>query len=232
MSLRTLILTLMLSCPSADAVAGAWPRPKGETFVSVGQQVSTGARTLIAATQDVRTWSSLYAEYGLTDRLTLGLDAGTGRGEEDRVGQALVFARLPVWSPGNHRFAADAGLGTLNSESEDRQTRYRAGLAWGWGFTAPRDGGWLGIEAAAELREPAAEVAAKADFTAGFRPSERWMWIAQIQTGYYPDSGAIARFAPSVVRRISKRAQLQLGGLAEIAGDDALGLSAALWLTF
>ena len=36
------------------AEAGAWPRPKGETFVSFGQQLSTGATTLLAATADIR----------------------------------------------------------------------------------------------------------------------------------------------------------------------------------
>jgi hypothetical protein len=230
--MRAILLALALALPAAEAVAGAWPRPKGETFLSFGQQVSTGARTLIAATQDIRSWSSVYAEYGLTDRLTIGLDAGTGNGGDDRVGAALVFARLPVWSPAEHRVAVDFGLGTLDSDAQGRQTRFRLGLAWGRGFESRRGGGWLGMESSLELREPAGDIAVKADFTAGLKPNDRWMLIAQAQTGYYPDAGGIVRLVPSVVRRLGARSHLQLGASAEVAGDDALGLTAAVWFTF
>ena len=216
--MRALLIALALVLPAAEAGAGAWPRPKGETFLSFSQQVSTGARTLIDATQDIRSYASVYAEYGLTDRLTIGLDAGTGAGEDDRVGAALVFARLPVWSPGAHRVAIDFGIGTLQSEAQGRQTRFRPGLAWGRGFESRWGGGWLGMESSLELREPSGDVAVKADFTAGLKPNDRWMLIAQAQTGYYPDAGGIVRLAPSVVRRLGPRSHLQLGALAEVAG--------------
>jgi hypothetical protein len=230
--MRAILLALALALPAGEAAAGAWPRPRGETFLSFGQQVSTGARTLIAATQDIRSWTSVYAEYGLTDRLTIGLDAGTGLGQDERVGAALAFVRLPVWSPGEHRVAVDFGLGTLDSDAEGRQTRYRFGLAWGRGFEGRRGGGWLGMESSLELREPAGNFAVKADFTAGFKPNDRWMLIAQAQTGYYPDAGGIVRLVPSVVRRLGERSHLQLGAMAEMAGDDALGATAAVWFTF
>ena len=231
---RSLAAALALALASAGAAeAGAWPRQKGETFVSLGQQVSTGAPTLISATTDIRSWSSLYAEYGLTDRLTLGLDAGIGQGQDERVETGLVFARLPVWSPGEHRVAIDFGLGTLAETDAVRQTRLRAGLAWGRGIAEGRHGGgWLGMESSLELREPANEVALKADFTAGWKPNDRWMAIAQVQTGYYPDAGGIVRLAPSVVRRMSERSHLQLGATAEILGEHALGLSGAVWFSF
>ena len=175
------VLAIALVLP-AGAQAGAWPRPKGETFLSFGQELSTGATTLIGAVTDIRSWSSVYAEYGLTDRLTIGLDAG---------------------------------------------------LAWGRGIAEGRHGGgWLGMESSAELREPAGEVALKADFTAGWKPNERWMVIGQVQTGYYPVDGGIVRLAPSVVRRISPHSHLQLGATAEVVGEGALGLTGAVWFSF
>ena len=73
---------LLLALAGTEAAAGAWPRPKGETFVSIATRQTTGARTLIAAVQDIRSYSSVYIEHGLTDRLTIGLDAGMGRGSE------------------------------------------------------------------------------------------------------------------------------------------------------
>ena len=225
-------LALALVLP-AGAQAGAWPRPKGETFLSFGQELSTGATTLLGAVTDIRSWSSVYAEYGLTDRLTIGLDAGRGQGEDERVETALVFARLPVWSPGEHRVAVDLGVGTLAETDATRQTRLRLGLAWGRGIAEGRHGGgWLGMESSAELREPAGEVALKADFTAGWKPNERWMVIGQVQTGYYPVDGGIVRLAPSVVRRISPHSHLQLGATAEVVGEGALGLSGAVWFSF
>ena len=232
LAVRLLAVVLSLALP-AEAAAGAWPRPKGETFLSFGQQLSTGATTLLAATADIRSWSALYAEYGLTERLTVGLDAGLGQGRDERVQAVLAFARLPVWSPGDHRVAVDLGLGTLAATDEDRQTRLRAGLSWGLGIAEGRHGGgWLGMESSAELREPAGEVALKADFTAGWKPNDRWMVIGQVQTGYYPDVGGIVRIAPSVVRRTSARSHLQLGATAEVVGERALGLSAAVWFSF
>lgn len=225
-------LVLALALPVV-AQAGAWPRPKGETFLSFGQQLSTGATTLFGAATDIRSWSSVYAEYGLTDRLTVGLDAGLGQGQDERIEAVLAFARLPVWSPGEHRVAVDFGLGTVAETDAVRQTRLRLGLAWGRGFAEGRwGGGWLGMESSAELREPAGEVAVKADFTAGWKPNDRWMVIGQVQTGYYPAAGGIVRLAPSVVRRLSARSHLQLGVTAEVVGERALGLSGAVWLSF
>jgi hypothetical protein len=237
-SARVLAAALvLLAGGAATADAGAWPRERGEAFLSFGQQASTGATTLLGAVADIRSWSSVYAEYGLSERLTVGLDAGLGQGQDQRVEAVLAFARLPVWSPGAHRVAADLGVGTIAITDEERQTRLRLGLAWGRGIGEgtrrwTRAGGWLGIDASAELRQPAGEVALKADFTAGLKPGERWMMIAQVQTGHYPDTGGIVRLAPSVVRRISEQSQLQLGMTAELVGEPALGMSGAIWFSF
>lgn len=230
--MRTLIAGLMIALVATEAAAGAWPRPKGETFVSVASRWSTGARTLIAAVQDIQSYNSIYAEHGLTDRWTVGLDAGQGRGPDEVVNAALVFARLPVWSPGENKVAADFGVGLLDDGVDGPQTRLRPGLAWGRGFESRWGGGWLGIEASYEYRLPNGDTAAKADFTAGLKPNDRWMGILQVQTGAYPDSDPIVRLAPSVVRKLGKRSHLQVGGLAPIAGDDAYGAMVALWFSF
>lgn len=226
-------LALVALAFPVTAEAGAWPRAPGEVFLSFGQQASTGATTLLGAVTDLRSWTSLYAEYGLSERLTVGFDGGVGLGRDARIEAALVFARLPVWSPGAHLVAVDLGVGTVAETDVARQTRLRLGVAWGRGIAeGRRGGGWLGMEGAAELREPAGEIAVKADFTAGWKPSERWMVIGQVQTGAYPDVGAIVRLAPSVVRKVSARSHLQLGATAEVVGERALGLSGAVWFSF
>jgi len=230
--MRMLTAGLMLALAATQASAGAWPRPKGETFVSVATRQSTGARTLIAAVQDIRSYNSIYVEHGVTDRLTVGLDAGQGRGPDEQVDAALVFARLPVWSPGEHKVAADLGVGLLEDAVDGTQTRIRPGLAWGRGFESRWGGGWLGMEASYEYRLPSGDSAIKADFTAGLKPNDRWMGILQLQTGVFPDSEPIARLAPSVVRRLGARSHVQIGALAPLAGDNAYGAMLALWFTF
>ena len=204
--MRMPIAAVLFALAATEAAAGAWPRPKGETFVSIATRQSTGARTLIGAVQDLHNYTSVYAEYGLTERLTLGLDAGHGSGPDEAVDAALVFARLPVWSPGEHKVAADLGFGLLADGVEPTQTRIRPGLAWGRGFESRWGGGWLGMEASYEIRLPSGEHAAKADFTAGLKPKEGWMGILQLQAGAYTDAEApILRLAPSVVRQVGRR---------------------------
>ena len=232
-ALGPVIAAALLAFAATEATAGAWPRPKGETFVSVATRQSTGARTLIGAVQDVHSYNSVYAEYGLTDRLTVGLDAGQGRGPDDAVNAALVFARVPVWSPGRHKVAADSGLGLLADGVEPTQTRLRPGLAWGRGFESRWGGGWIGMEASYELRLPSGGHATKTDFTAGLKPTESWMAMLQLQAGDYPGAEApIVRLAPAVVRKLGRRTHLQVGAIAPVSGDDPHGALLSPWLTF
>lgn len=232
--MRALVAGLLIALAAGEAQAGAWPRPKGETFVSVTRQQTTGARTLIEGLNDLQSWSSLYAEHGLTSRFTLGLIAGTGSGpgRYDGATEALVFLRMPVWSPGQHRFAAEIGIGTLDAEWQGRERRLRPGLSWGRGFASRWGDGWMGIESSAEFRQPSGDTVLKADVTAGLKPNDDWMWIAQVQSGRFPGNAPIVRFAPSIVRRLGGRMHLQVGGVAPIAGDDAFGATVSLWLTF
>ena len=108
----------------------------------------------------------------------------------------------------------------------------RPGLSWGRGFESAGGGGWLGVESSVELRLPSGDTAVKADFTAGLKPTEAWMLIAQVQTGLYPDADPIVRLAPSVVRRLGDTTHAQLGLIGGVVGDDAVGVKLALWFSF
>jgi hypothetical protein len=231
--MRASLAGLMLLLAAPQAAAGAWPREQGETFLSFAYTLTTGARTLLAAMQDIRSYGSIYAEHGLTPRLTVGLDAGYGLGEDATVGAALAFARLPVWTlDGGHRVAAELGLGLLDDDTDGRQVRIRPGLAWGRGFESRRGGGWLGLDAWAELRLPSGDVALKADATAGLKPNDDWMLIMQVQAGRYPDDGPLVRLAPSAVRRLGPTTHVQLGLIGSVVGDDAMGVKLAAWFSF
>lgn len=72
----------------------------------------------------------------------------------------------------------------------------------------------------------------KADFTAGIRPGERTMLIAQLQTGRYPEADPVIRFAPSYVRAIGENRHVQLGLDTALSGDDSHGIKLATWWSF
>lgn len=236
--MRTLVTTLfvaaslLLGLGPGTAVAGAWPRPKGETFVSLAARYSTGARTLISALQDIQSYNSIYAEYGLTEKLTIGLDAGWGAGPGQSVTGALVFGRIPVWAPGEQKVAVDLGFGYLDATDTGQELRIRPGLSWGRGFESRWGGGWLGMESSVEFRTPSGNTAVKVDFTAGLKPTERWMTILQVQTGAYPDAVPLARLAPSVVRKLGPHSHLQVGAQLPLYGDNAYGVMLGMWFTF
>jgi hypothetical protein len=227
------MLTFAALVPPQSSLAGAWPREKGKTFVSVSQTMTTGARTALEAVQDVRSYTALYAEYGLTEKTTLGFDAGLAQGNQDHASSWLALVRRPVWtSEGGHRFAVDLGLGQLDEPEWGRQLRVRPGLAWGKGFESRWGGGWLGLEASAAYRVKSQDFGLKADFTAGIRPRDRWMLIFQVQSSRTAGDDPIVRIVPSVVRRFGDHVHLQLGFIGSVAGDDAMGVKFGTWLDF
>ena len=82
----------------ATAAASAWPQEKGSGFASAAVHLSWP--------QDIRTWQStdptgrydaLYFEYGLTDRLTAGLDLG--RRDEGKVVVGDMFVNIVAHHP-------------------------------------------------------------------------------------------------------------------------------------
>ncbi|WP_424927013.1 hypothetical protein [Amaricoccus tamworthensis] len=231
MRLVSALLLLMLTLP-AMATAGAWPREHRSAFVSLSTNFSTAARSLDGMLVDLRNVTSLYAEYGLTPKLTVGAEASKGSGDSEEGAVGLVFARYPIWtSEGGHRFAAGFGIGLREETDFPTQWRFRPGLAWGYGFESRWGGGWLGVDASYERRIPSNTYVIKADFTAGIRPRDRWMAIFQVQSSR-EDAGTIVKLAPSVVREISERTSLQLGATAGVKGDDTLGVKLGVWFRF
>jgi hypothetical protein len=230
------VLSLLIALAAAmpqRVEAGAWPREQGSLFVSVSQTVSTGARTLISASQDIRNYTSFYGEYGLTGKFTLGVDAGFAGGDQDAASSWLVFARYPLlMTDSGHHVALEFGLGSQDEPEWGQQSRLRPGLSWGKGFESRWGGGWVGLEASADYRIKSKDFGLKADLTAGIRPSERWMLIFQVQSSQYGDDDPIVRVAPSAVRQFGAHTHLQVGFTAPVAGDDAFGIKFGTWAHF
>ncbi len=88
--MRALILiaaSVLAGFVAAPVWSGAWPREPGSVFLAFSYEVVTSRRDLTAQgmaedpTPDIDGYGSLYAEVGLTKRLTLGLDIGTDERE-------------------------------------------------------------------------------------------------------------------------------------------------------
>jgi hypothetical protein len=151
--MRVWLLAGMLGLGAGPACAGAWPRDPGRGFVSVGFEVASTREAFEVDTMtedpspDFTGYRSCYAEYGLTSRLTVGVDAGqddnqngtwVGRqvsatmglpgtdGSEDatdwpnvRSWSGVVFLRYAVGSlEANHRFAVQLGVGLRSYEEQ------------------------------------------------------------------------------------------------------------------
>ncbi|MBP0481632.1 hypothetical protein [Sagittula salina] len=219
------VLLALLSCLTlalpAQAEAGAWPRDKGAGFLAVA--------TRLTWPQDITLWTSLsptedyqtlYIEYGLTDRLTLGLDVGRS---VSGAGKTVAFLQMPLRDRDRGpKIAAQMGLGQISGE-----TVLRPGLSLGWGLR----NGWLALDGVAEIRATGA-ADTKLDITRGWNLPRNFMLILQLQTGLQQDDPAFARFAPSLVFPLRKRIKGEFGGAWGLAGDSSMGLKFGLWAEF
>lgn len=211
---------LCLAAPSAQA--GAWPRKEGSGFVS--------AAVRLAWPQDVRQWTSpepiqdystLFFEYGLTDRLTLGLDLGHS---VSGSGKTVIFAQVPLRQAGSGpRVTAQIGFGMIAGERV-----LRPGLSIGWGL----DKGWLSIDSVAEAHVEPATIDYKIDMTWGRNLSKDRKLILQLQTGQPAGREPFARFAPSIVVPVHDRFKVETGATFGLTGDESVGLKLGFWTEF
>lgn len=252
------LLVVVFAATETDAVAGAWTLPAGR-----GEVIATG----LSSTAEERFGSggegttpagfakgsaSLFVQHGWTDRLTVFAKVEAGREADDASGYArsglseiIAGARFQVYSRSG--FVASAGLsGRLADEDGDGMkfggTRIEPRLAAGYGFElfglpaflqAEAGYGWhAGGEGFDE---------AKIDLTAGLRPFERWLVLAQsfstIAVAGPGDEDAYAhhKLQGSVVYDIAEHWSLQAGVFATVAGENALeerGVVSAVWYRY
>ena len=129
--MRLAILMLLMTTP---ALAGPWPRAPGAQFLSLSAEGNHGPGRAEA-------YGSLYYEYGLLPRLTLGVDAGM-----DSWGQSgtLVFARVPIVNtPSGHWVAGELGVGAYANPTGS-EPALRPGLSWGRHLDIWQ-GGWVSV---------------------------------------------------------------------------------------
>lgn len=207
-----LVCVLLMTAP---AWAGAWLRTKGGWFSSTSSTWDNSGRI----------HNGFYAEYGLRDWLTIGVDAGVS---SFGAVKALFFTRTSLLkSDEDHKLALEVAAGT----SAGRPV-LRPGLSYGRGLATPYGSGWLAIDAVAAIDLWSGTTSYKVDSTVGLSPSDSWKTILQFQTEVHPGLSHTLKIAPSVVRRVGKRTLFEVGVSETVLGGRGTAIKVGFWLEF
>lgn len=217
------LTVIFLFCFASTAFAGAWPRAKGEIFIAAGGNflLSEGAKL------PVHYDPTLYAEYGATERTTLGVDLHTA--DAGRIGTMFLFASFPVGDlEARDKFSASLAFGVRADAYHPTETLLRGGLSWSRGL----DTGWLAVDATATYGTNERTFRPKIDMTWGHQWGEKWMTSLQLQTGQGFTNDYYAKIAPSLIYSFNDRMKLHLGAVHALTGDRGSGLKAETWMSF
>lgn len=221
-SVATAVVALGLGAAvgTGAATAGAWPRDRGQSFVSLSHQSTF-------AGPDFGDFASLYYEYGLRNALTFGLDVGRNSAEGQLT--AIAFLRYPLISGGRDVLAAEIGLGWTDRAGGGVAT-LRPGISWGRSYSAGWGAGWMGIESTYAIYEDGGGLA-KIDGTFGINHPSGAMTILQLQYAAPSDGGATIALAPSHVFRLTGSTFVELGVSYEFR-QSVSGVKIGIWQNF
>jgi hypothetical protein len=220
-------LWAVLFCFSAaTAQAGAWPRKQGTFFIAMSAD---------------QTRSQIYAEYGMRNDWTLGVEVSMPRGR--RLPDVTQFVHHPVWR-GKGGAILSAGLavdlrettaaGALPHLAGVAETAIRAGLFWGKGFETRFGSGWATIDAQVERVVTTdwlgGGLVYKLDIGLGVKPVDRLMLIAQAQVWRRGDAQTL-RLETSAAWALGP-AQVVLSPSIGVVGAKAPRVKLGLWVEF
>ncbi len=252
---------LALAGTATWAQAGAWTQPKGKAQVIAKAEAMRATRGFdrdrltvpLPAPREDRA-AGVFAEYGLTDRLTLQVKGDWQAGEDafvDYSGRGPIEVGL-TWQAWRDDHAAisvyggyaqagsgrNAGYAPPGVGEQDWEVRVSAGRGFGGG--APVAGRWgpnrsfVEIQAARRMRDGLPDEV-RADLTMGAHFGETWLVLAQAFGGVTDDNGAQWLSAETSIVRHLGRWSLQAGWRRTVAGREtplAEGPVIAVWRRF
>lgn len=237
-SLTPLFLLIALIVP-VSGWAGPWSREPGRVFLSFSTERDRSDNA----------YSSLYTEYGLGPRTTLGMEAGHTEDEST----VLLWGQRSFGRPDAcDHWTMSLGLGAVQRGGRTRPMGM-LGTAWGRGFDAlpllrrVPGGGWLSVETRvkfaptlppenSERAAPAAyrmaDITSKADVTLGWHATPALMLIGQLRLDYRESPGLSSRVAVSAVHDLGRKAKLDAGVVAPLSSGGGAALHLGTWLEF
>jgi hypothetical protein len=205
------------------AQAGAWLRERGAGFLSTSGTVT--------AEKDAS--GALYGEFGLTDRMTLGIDINGGMDRDGLPqGDGTLFLRFPLSdTEAPHKFAAHVGLGA-RYEPYDLVPSLELGLSWGRGFQWRERWGWAALDASINLAEAPIKTITKLDATLGIGLGQNTKAMGQIFLTR-TDGRLYTTLAPSLlVTPKASRTTFQIGFEFPMEAENDARLKLGIWRTF
>ena len=222
--MRSFALAIIVFLASVQtAQAGAWLREEGSGFTSSTSSI----------TQEREPSGSVYFEYGLREKATLGLDVSFGLDRTGaQSGSGTVFLRFP-WGPtdGNHKWAWHVGLGGryLNGLISPA---IETGASWGRGIQIGERYGWAAIDGSINFAAASAETRAKLDTTIGLGFTDHFKGMAQMFMTYQ-ESELFTKLAPSLLIQPGKGTYtLQIGAELPVTGGGSSALKIGIWRDF
>jgi hypothetical protein len=218
--LRTIFLLLLLATQSH---AGAWPREEGTVFLSFGGNVALFGE----AVRPVHYDPTVYLEYGLTERLTIGIDGFTA--DKGTAGSLFVFARAPVLAEsGSDKLAVSLGLGATLMPDGSLEGTPRLGLHWGRGLS----NGWLAADTELTYGLTRETAQTKIDVTAGYNLTDDWTAILVATAGIGLTGDVYVKASPSILYHVNDTISIRTGLVQALSGDYGGGLSLEAWIRF
>lgn len=252
-----LLIGLGIASAGTPAAAGAWTQPKGKAQVILKVEdmravrgFDPDGRLVDFAVERRDSAAGVFAEYGLTDRLTVQF-----KGDWQRGGDAFVDfeGRGPVelgvtWQVWRDEAAAvslyagyavggegrNAGYASPGEGDRDWEVRASAGysVAAGWGPVRP--GSFFEVQAARRMRQGLPDED-RLDLTVGTRLDSRWLLLTQGFAGQTEDGGARWLSIETTVVRDLGDWSVQAGWRQTLAGretPEASGPIIGLWRRF
>ncbi len=211
------------------AMAGPWQPQKGSGFVSLSGYYTKRLPDIFGYGAGTDRYVSVYAEYALRPKLTLGLDAGYDLDGRYRV---FFFTQKPIRQADQGvqiTFATGGGMIDATSWTITR-------LSLGKGLA----NGWMSAEGQLLFQNPDGTVEMddlpyewKLDLTLGRNLKKGRKRIVQLQTSRAFEQDLQIKLAPSFVfPLVQDRMHLEAGGSFGLKGDKSRGVKLAIWYTF
>lgn len=195
-----------------------------------GAGFASGSITLRqGATSPLGQEANLFAEYGWTDRLTLGLDLHQ---TDVTSGHVLVFFKSPL-AMRNASFPRAITMTAGAARQTDGWTGlYRLTLSAGREFRTIFGPGWASVDATYEYTGGMKAAVWKLDGTIGINRPGKLSPLAQIETAKYPGQSLSYALIPGLRYRLTPKKDLVFGLEYKQADQRSLGLRIALWQRF
>lgn len=252
-----LLIGLMVAALATPAAAGAWTRPKGKAQAIFKLEQMTAdegfdpngeVAPLPAERRDVT--AGVFAEYGLTDTLTLQLKGDWQSGEDAFVdfegrGPIEIGVTWGVWRDAKTAVSLyagyaeggegrNAGYAAPGEGDSDWEARLSAGRNFEGGSGLFRSPSFIELQVARRLREGLPDET-RVDVTHGVHLGENWLLLNQAYGGAAEETGARWLSVESSIVRHFGDWSVQAGWRQAIAGREiprSGGPVVALWRRF